>query len=120
MVIIVTDCRRKTEMDFYNNDFLSHLKTLTFYSLSIFLLGVSTNAQRPLHHAGTMQVHGVLNCGVSFHQFIKHSGLLIKTLGLVGFYGANFLNIQGQAFLPFFMIFEFVLNNAVALCSLSV
>tara|TARA_R110002051_G_scaffold241712_1_gene302106 strand:+ start:76383 stop:77534 length:1152 start_codon:yes stop_codon:yes gene_type:complete len=78
----------------------------------VFLVGLIANAQSALHHAGTMQVHAGANVG--FHTNFINTAPFDQNLGLVGFYGANFLNIQGSVS-PVFYDFEVSTNNGVAL-----
>lgn len=80
--------------------------------ISVFLLGLFTSAQSALHHAGNMQIHADANVG--FHTNFINNAPFDQNLGLVGFYGANFLNIQGST-APVFYDFEIEAANGVAL-----
>jgi gliding motility-associated-like protein len=80
--------------------------------IAVFLLGVFTNAQTALHHAGGMQIHADAEMG--FHTNFINNAPFDKNFGLVGFYGSNFLNIQGSVS-PVFYNFEISADNGVAL-----
>jgi len=76
------------------------------------LVGVWANAQTALYHAGNMQIHG--NAGIGFHTNFINDAPFDQNLGLAGFYGANFLNIQGNVS-PVFYDFEINADNGVIL-----
>lgn len=78
----------------------------------VFLLGLIANAQTALHHAGNMQIHADANVG--FHTSFINNAPFDQNLGLVGFYGDRFLNIQGSVE-PEFYDFEISAEIGVAL-----
>tara|TARA_R110000868_G_scaffold30589_6_gene112955 strand:+ start:1021 stop:2136 length:1116 start_codon:yes stop_codon:yes gene_type:complete len=75
-------------------------------------VGVCANAQTALYNAGDMQLHA--NAEVGFHTSFINDAPFDQNLGLVGFYGTNFLNIQGTV-APVFYDFEVNADNGVAL-----
>lgn len=77
------------------------MKNVTY--LFVFLIGVAANAQNALYHGGSMQIHA--NAEVGFHTSFINAAPFDQNLGLVGFYGANFLDIRGTV-APVFYDFE--------------
>lgn len=66
------------------------MKTLLY--ISIFVLGLSLQAQVGLYHSGNMQVHGNLG----FHTNFINDSAFDQTQGLVGFYGGNVVQVWGN------------------------
>lgn len=86
------------------------IKNTTY--IFLFLVGLFANAQTALHHAGNMQLHAGANVG--FHTSFINNAPFDQNLGLVGFYGDRFLNIQGSVE-PEFYDFEISAEIGVAL-----
>ncbi len=82
-----------------------------FYIFVFLVTGLGT-AQTALYHEGGMQLHD--GAQVGFHTNFINDAPFDQNLGLVGFYGLNFLNIQGDVS-PVFYDFEIFSNNGVTL-----
>ena len=82
-----------------------------FYSIC-FLVGSLANAQTALYHTGDMQFHA--GAQVGFHTSFINDAPFDQNLGLAGFYGSNFLNIQGSVS-PIFYDFEINADNGLIL-----
>jgi gliding motility-associated-like protein len=86
-------------------------KMKTLLQIAVFLFGVFAKAQTALHHAGSMQIH---DAKIGFHTNFINNAPFDQNLGLVGFYGSNFLNIKGSVS-PVFYNFEIRAVNGVTL-----
>lgn len=81
------------------------------YILFLFV-GLASHAQTALNHTGNMQLHD--GAEVGFHTNFINNAPFDQNLGLVGFYGSRFLNIQGTVS-PIFYDFEIFADSGVTL-----
>ncbi len=82
------------------------------------LFGLSASAQTALYHAGNMQLHD--NAALGFHTNFINESEFETTTGLVGFYGANPLQISGIVPPTFYDLEIFVDNNLFTFINVNV